>query len=42
MDCFWIYCDDADNVQSVNNIHLGKQKTGGKVTWHTNNSAAAL
>ena len=36
MDCFWICCDDADNVLSVNNIHLGTQKTGGEVTWHAN------
>ena len=36
MDCFWICCDDADNVLSVNNIHIGTQKTGGEVTWHTN------
>ena len=36
MDCFWICCDDADNVLSVNNIHLGTHKTGAKVTWHTN------
>ena len=36
MDCFWICCDDADNVLSVNKINLGTQNTGGKVTWHTN------
>ena len=36
MDCFWICCDDADNVLSVNKINLGTRNTGGNVTWHTN------
>ena len=36
MDCFWICCDDADNVLSVNKINLGTRNTGSNVTWHTN------